>query len=148
MVWDLRFPTAPPTWSTTLCLRGRARQHGLALHLYICNFMLAWIFQKIHAGMNFFSCWHEFFYFKKFMLAWIFSEPLVLISNTIFGSPDQPKPPPHHFWGDAPLQSRLPYINSISQLLVSVGTLQSWSIVFELSFDLQYQPTLYKSRLV
>ena len=36
-----------------------------------------------HVGMNFFisrnSCWHE---------------PLVLISNTIFGSPDQPRPPP------------------------------------------------------
>ena len=47
--------------------------------------MLAWIF---------FSCWHEFFYFKKFMLAWIFSKPLVSISNTIFGSPDQPRPPP------------------------------------------------------
>ena len=79
--------------------------------------------------MNFFSCWHEFFYFKKFMLAWIFSKPLVSISNTIFGSPDQPRPSQtpcpitfHHFWGVAPLQSRLPYINSISQLLVSRNT--------------------------
>ena len=52
--------------------------------------MLAWIF---------FSCWHEFFYFKKFMLAWIFSKPLVSISNTIFGSPDQPRPPPPSLLG-------------------------------------------------
>ena len=33
------------------------------------------------------------------MLAWIFSKPLVSISNTIFGSPDQPRPPPISLFG-------------------------------------------------
>ena len=113
---------------------------------------------QIHAGMNFSknSCWHEFFFHvgMNFFISrnscWHeFSQNHWFRFLTPYlGHQTSQNPLPHHFWGDAPLQSRLPYINSISQLLVSVGTLQSWSVVFELSFDSQYQPTLYKSRLV